>query len=444
LKGRNVIHSATFKALLGANPEVKRKDGSVRPVGEVFDGGGLVLLVGTGRQRSWEFRFRFEGKACTLGLGSAHKVDLKDARDKAAAAAKLVAAGEDPRKVKADAKAERLAEARKGPELSFHECAAKAVLNPAVCKVTGEEAQAKWVASMAPHRTANITAKSPREITREDVVTAIESIRVRGKLTTANKVLRRMATVFEWCAGHDLIPMDAPNPAVFTGRQRIRLPHIEAPEAHHAMIPWRAAPAVGAGLRAHERRLTALANEWILLSAVRLANGTDARRDCIDRVAKVWTIPASEMKEDGHGAHRVPLTDRHLEILDELATITGDTSEFLFPGRSDGRLSGNALRTTLREVYPHLITRKDGSTRKASIHGLRAAFRTWGDNQLTAVGGKKYDEETLELCLAHVVGDSARNAYVQENNVEIRRAIMTDWAAFLASDSNVVAFPVAA
>jgi hypothetical protein len=37
----------------------------------------------------------------------------------------------------------------------------------------------------------------------------------------------------------------------------------------------------------------------------------------------------------------------------------------------------------------------------------------------------------LELCLAHVVGDDARNAYVKENNVEVRRAIMNAWSDYL-------------
>jgi integrase len=96
------------------------------------------------------------------------------------------------------------------------------------------------------------------------------------------------------------------------------------------------------------------------------------------------------------------------------------------------------MRYTLREIYPHLIEREDGSKRKASVHGLRATFRTWGENQIEG-GRRKYDEQTLELCMAHVVGDAARNAYVREDNVEIRRAVMTDWADFLATGEAALA-----
>jgi hypothetical protein len=44
------------------------------------DGGGLYLQVGLGGARSWIYRFRLDGKARYLGLGSATAIPLKQSR----------------------------------------------------------------------------------------------------------------------------------------------------------------------------------------------------------------------------------------------------------------------------------------------------------------------------------------------------------------------------
>ena len=413
------------------------------------DGGGLWLAVGKGAARSWVFKFSLFGVRDEMGLGSANAIDLKTARAVAKTARELVAGGANP-KGERERRADEAQEAVMRTAKSFHELAGKAVLNKEVCGIKSALLRKEWVASMAPHLTDNVTAKAPANISKTDVARAILSIRARGSLAMANKVQRRMWAVFEWCAGNSYISETAMNPAEFVGRSRMLLPRAKPEKATQAAIPWRSIPAVAAALRTKTPRMSALACEWILLSAVRSDCGTSAAWCEIDRVAKVWTIPKSKMKEDGHGDHKVPLTPRMLEILDEVTPPEGiERSDELFPfGKQGAVRKAQTMLQVLRKIYPHLITREDGSKRKASIHGLRSTFRTWGENVMKD-GAHAYDEKTLELCMAHVVGDDARNAYVKENNVEVRRAVMEAWSAFLyptepqaataSAPSNVVA-----
>jgi integrase len=356
----------------------------------------------------------------------------------------MVAKKIDPKDVRDQEKAEALATSRRSDK-SFWELVPDAMKNPMVCGLKGIKQRAEWEGSLAPHLTGGITSKAPQDISRDDVATAILAIRARGSLSQANRVTRRFFLMFEWCAGKGYIAEDAVNPATFAGRHAAALPKVVTRKIGHTSIPYRDIRTVAASLRAREPRMTALCVEWILLSAVRLENGVVASWTEIDREARVWTIPAAKMKKAGHGDHKVPLTARMLEILDELAALGSGLghnrgSLLLFPNADGEAFNRQTMRFTLREVYGKKIEREDGSVRKASIHGLRATFRTWGENQLSDDGkSHRYDEKTLELCLAHVVGDDARNAYVRENNVEVRRAIMDDWNDYVCG-LNVIPF----
>lgn len=71
--------------------------------GRYSDGGNLYLLITSNGGKRWTFLYRLGGKRREMGLGSAgqHGVSLKEARDKAAEARMLVAAGRDPLEVRA-------------------------------------------------------------------------------------------------------------------------------------------------------------------------------------------------------------------------------------------------------------------------------------------------------------------------------------------------------
>jgi hypothetical protein len=64
----------------------------MRTPGEYNDGQGLILHVITKDRRNWFLRYMRSGKERMMGLGRADVVSLDDAREKAQAARKLLAA----------------------------------------------------------------------------------------------------------------------------------------------------------------------------------------------------------------------------------------------------------------------------------------------------------------------------------------------------------------
>ena len=69
---------------------------ALRDAGRYGDGDGLFLLVGKSGSRSWMVRAQKNGRRRDIGLGSAAKVSLADARIKSAIVRSQIEAGIDP------------------------------------------------------------------------------------------------------------------------------------------------------------------------------------------------------------------------------------------------------------------------------------------------------------------------------------------------------------
>lgn len=457
------IHPKTFKSLLGPEPKIETRNG-VKSTGKVHDGEGLYLIVGTGAQRSWLYRYQFNKSACELALGSAHKIDLGDARAKRAECETLLDKGIDPKAVR-ESERKAVAAAKVAVDTrSLHELLKDAAPS---CgppwnesqPVKSAKYQREWLLGLRPEKTDGLTAMQPRDITRDDVARALTAIRNRTKTgAQAARIQMQLHRLFEWCAANGHIPENASNPADFKGRWEHKLRPLPPRQISQATISWESMPGVVAKIRAHQDaadyfdsrvphaervatvRYDDFCLEWVLLSAVRVANGYEADWTEIDLNKLMWTIPAWKMKVKNVGPHYVPLTPRHLEILKAvmpegfaLKDGAAPKSGLIFKSVRGRALEQTQILARLRVAYPDLIVRNDGSVREASVHGLRGAFRTWGEEQLNEETGLRlYDDETLEGCLAHVVGNKAKRAYLHGVNIRARRTVLSAWADFLA------------
>jgi integrase len=149
---------------------------------------------------------------------------------------------------------------------------------------------------------------------------------------------------------------------------------------------------------------------FTILTAARTGETIGGTWDEVDLEAETWTIPAERMKAGVE--HVVPLTDEAVALLGP-AKRTG----YLFPGARPKRpLSNMAMLEVVRGI------RDDGAT----VHGMRAAFRTWA-----ADAG--HPREVAEACLAHAVGNAVEQAYQRSSYLTRRRAVLEDWAGYLAS-----------
>ena len=84
---------------------------------------------------------------------------------------------------------------------------------------------------------------------------------------------------------------------------------------------------------------------------------------------KVWTVPAKRMKAGKE--HRVPLSERAVEILQGLPQEEGDPFVFIGP-RANG-LSNMAMASVLKRMERNDIT----------VHGFRSTFRDWAAERAT-------------------------------------------------------------
>ena len=76
------------------------------------------------------------------------------------------------------------------------------------------------------------------------------------------------------------------------------------------------------------------------------------------------------------------------------------------------------------------LLRSTGLVEKATIHGFRSSFRDW-----CAESGKP--RELAEAALAYTVG-GVEGAYFRSDLLDRRRALMAEWARYLAGDTATV------
>ena len=126
-------------------------------------------------------------------------------------------------------------------------------------------------------------------------------------------------------------------------------------------------------------------------------------------------------------AHRVPLSDRALEILQHMRKVrrTTDPSSFIFEGQKIGRpLSDMTLTMPIRRAKLQI-----------TIHGFRSTFRDW------CAEATNTPREVAEACLAHVVRNAVEAAYARTDHFEQRRDVMDAWESHcmnIAHDEKII------
>lgn len=187
-------------------------------------------------------------------------------------------------------------------------------------------------------------------------------------------------------------------------------------------MPWSDIPKFVAKLR--EQNLVAtLATEFLILTAARSGEILRSKRDGeihgmrwaeVEFKAAVWTVPAARMK--AVNIHRVPLSDRALEVLREARKLVDP--KFVFPGQTPGQpLSEGAITALLQRMGYDNIT----------AHGFRSSFRDW------CYEATEYPGDIAEAALAHVVGDKVERAYRRGDALKRRRRLMQHWADYCGS-----------
>jgi integrase len=373
--------------------------------GRHADGGGLYLKVDAGGAKRWTFMWMRGGKQREAGLGSVNAVPLAKARETAASFRAALADGRDPIEDRQAARVEH------GARKTFGDVA-NDYLNVNAHGWRNAKHRAQW------RMTLEVYGKRlwPLPVETIDTVVVLEALKPiwQTKPETASRLRGRIEAILDAArvAGHT--PADRLNPARWKGNLDKLLPSAKKlSKGHHAAMPYQDVPAFVTRLREGEA-VSALALEFLILTAARTSEVLGAQWPEIDSAKKVWTVPAARMKAKRE--HRVPLSPRAVEIIERMAAIR--SGGFIFPGqRLDWPLSNMALEMALRRM----------KVTDATVHGFRSAFRDWCGEET------HFPREIAEAALAHAVGNAAEQAYRRGDALEKRRSLMDAWAAFSGS-----------
>jgi integrase len=267
-----------------------------------------------------------------------------------------------------------------------------------------------------------------KAITRRDVHDLIEGIVDRGAPVMANRVLGLISAVFYYGLSKDWL---AANPARGVQKQREEERERVLTDEELSAL-WTALDSAQVRRRATEAAkapaispMIALGLQMILLTAQRPGEVFNMRWDELDLASNWWTIPREKTKNGK--AHRVPLTARALELLQEAKRDSPGDNPWVFAGnmganvaarakkaaanlRAAGAVSFEFHRHDLRRtaatgmatagVFPgiigYVLNHSDGnSSRVTAIYNRydydkekRTALETWGRRINAIVSGK--------------------------------------------------------
>jgi integrase len=386
--------------------------------GKYPDGHGLYLQVQNRNNASWFFRYQRDGKEHFPGLGPIHTVGLKEARERARALRLQLLDGINPIEARKAAKVQRALDAAK--TMSFADAMA-GYLRQHSAKWTNPRHAAQWTFSLNEYVVPILGGLPVREIDVPLILKVLEQRvdarrgRPAGSLwmtrpETGTRLRGRIESILDWAKARGSRAGD--NPASWNlVRQalpaRLELAKIE----HFPALPHAQIPEFMAQLRTRAGSV-ARALEFTILCAVRSGETIGATWSELDLAEKVWTVPAQRMKRGRE--HRVPLSDRTVEILESLPR---DNSEFVFNGPRRAGLSPGAMKMLLQRSLG-----KAGIT----VHGFRSAFRDWA-GETTA-----FPHDVCEAALSHIRGKTER-AYQRGDLFNKRRRLMNEWAEYCAS-----------
>ena len=374
-----------------------------------FVGGvaGLALQVSGPSGQSWTLRISVAGRRRDMGLGAYPSVTLAMARDKAREARELVRKGIDP--IEQQRGAQSALKASVAAALTFKETATAYMSAHEVGWKSAKHAQ-QWRNTLDTYAYPVMGDLLVRDVGKEHVLAALRPLWTT-KNETAVRLRGRIELVLSYAMQAGYRP-EGLNPARWKGGldRLLPAPGKVAKVDHHPALTLAQVGAFMQRLR-QAQGMGARALEFVILTAARSGEVRGATWPEFDLAAKVWTVPSTRMKANIE--HRVPLSDEAVALLSSLPQMGG--IDLVFPASRGGQLSDMTLSAVLRRMGEPAVP-----------HGFRSTFRDW------AAERTNYPREAAEMALAHTIENKVEAAYRRGDLFEKRRAMMSEWAAFLA------------
>lgn len=380
--------------------------------------------------RSWILRTMVGAKRTDLGLGGFPDVTLAQAREEAREIKRKIRyEGYDPIAAKRAAKSTLIAE--QGKQRTFKEVALQ-FYEKKRQEFSGQnpEKQSRRLEQRLEDFCFPVIGKILiGDLETRHILQVLEPIWTK-KNHTADRVRGILENVCEMVR-NDGVLKNGFNPASWDNNLEHFLPDpntIHA-EKHRPTVGYERLPRFWELLQSRDT-IPARALEFQVLTAARPGEVRFAEWSEIDIKKRLWTVPGWKVKgrKDKTKNHKVPLTERAIEILKALP----NDGVYVFPGyRGNEHISENALNLTVKEI--HAKDKKGGGAGfldpeykdVATAHGMRSAFKDFA----TEVG--KVEDYVSELALSHLETGSARAAYKRGQLLPKRRRLMNNFERYL-------------
>lgn len=367
---------------------------SVCNPGRYGDGDTLYLHIAPGGSKSWVQRLTVNGRTRDIGLGGWPVVSLATAREKAFENRRVARAGGDP-----------LARRQRTGIPLFRE-AAERTFTERKSTWRNKNHTRNWLRSLEIYAYPVLGDLRVDQIENEHVLRVLLPIWSK-KMETARRVRHRVRAVLSWCQAHKFVSVNVAGEAIDGA-----LPKMPVVQEHHMALPYSEIREVlrivesGAGSPSAK-----LCFRFTVLTACRSNEALGARWDEIRWEERLWCIPAARTKINEE--HRQPLSEAALEVLRQARELEDGTG-WVFPStqRPGKSLSAAAMMVVLK---------RNGLRERMTVHGCRATFRTWADEQTDAA------EAVKELSLGHRIGNAVVRAYARGDLLEKRAALMEAW-----------------
>jgi integrase len=346
----------------------------------------LILRVSP-TAKSWEVRFRINGKRRRIAMGGFPSVSLEKARTRSLEIGAMVADGQDP--VEAEAGEKRAA-------LTFRDVANEYI--ESYCK----KHQRTWERTERLFEKWIIPALGDKllvELNRSDVLDFLHGLEEAGLTVQQNRLLSQVKACLTWCVeGPQYLPA---NPVATLYRRKRRVPEssrerVLSPDELKAI--WQAVDGRTDPARAFVKVLALLGQRR---DEIRLMQWNE-----LDLQARTWLLPGGRNKSNRE--HLVPLAEPVAAILDALPRL----GDFVFT--VDGR-KPYAGHTRLKRILD-----RESMVTGWVYHDLRRTFRT-GLSELHV------PLDVRRRCMNHAIGGLDR-VYDRHDFLGEKRDAFERWA----------------
>ena len=409
---------------------------------------GLYLYVAPSGGRYYFFRFKAkDGKRSAVSLGSFSSMDLSEARKMALEWKARLSKGENPSAVKKEQsertkrEQEALQQEKERKLRTFLQVSQNWLLERARSgywknNSTGEShAQTRLDRYINP-KIGNIPIHELRSV---DVLGVVKDI-YRSKPVTADRCIITVSAVWKWAAAMGLCSGE--NPADRHGSLGVLLEPYKfdrKKKRNFGALDYTEVPAFIAELQKMSG-ISARMTEFAILTALRSKMVRYIRWEDVDLKNSLVTISERSNKVKGRGEFTVFLSTQAKRILESLPRI----NDWVFcSSRIPGPMSDMAMskifkmlnEQSLQSGGAGWLDRQQSKTLGfpvlATVHGTaRASFKTWAR---TGSNRRKFDDDAVELCLAHKLPDQYDGAYNRAQLEPERRAVMQAWGDFCYS-----------